>query len=235
MFQGPNAVPQFEMENKVNIPLIGEGEVLVRVRAATICLSDIHTVCGTRIEPTPSVLGHEACVEVLDHKRDRSKFKLEVGDRATFSIADNCGSCEFCLNDLSQKCVKLFKYGHAAMSSGTGFNGCYATHIIIRKGTHMIKLPDEISDGLAATINCALATMVNCVDQIPENVKRSAKKALIQGDGMLGLYGCALLKELGFEKVYCSGNQKARSDLITKFGAIPLDNGKSLTSVFIRI
>ncbi len=56
-----------------------------------------------------SVLGHEACVEIIDHRRDPSKFDLKVGDRATFSIADSCGECEFCLNGLSQKCVKLFK------------------------------------------------------------------------------------------------------------------------------
>lgn len=111
------------MESGLILPELKEGEVLVKVRAATICLSDIHTVCGTRIEPTPrytffkikininsfyySVLGHEACVEVIHHKR--KNFDLKVGDRATFSIADSCGTCEFCLNDLSQKCVKLFK------------------------------------------------------------------------------------------------------------------------------
>jgi D-arabinose 1-dehydrogenase-like Zn-dependent alcohol dehydrogenase len=125
-------------------------------------------------------LGHEACIEIVDHKRDASNFNLKKGDRATFSIADSCGECEFCTNDLSQKCEKLFKYGHANMSNGTGFNGCYASHIILRKGTEVIKLPDEISDELASTINCALATMVNCVDQVPQNVKKSAKKVLIQ-------------------------------------------------------
>jgi D-arabinose 1-dehydrogenase-like Zn-dependent alcohol dehydrogenase len=66
------------------------------------------------------------------------------------------------------------------MSNGSGFNGCYSSHIVIRKGTVLIKLPDEISDNLAASINCALATMVNCVENLPQNVKNSRKKALIQ-------------------------------------------------------
>ena len=43
----------FEMESNVTLPKLEDGEVLVKVRAATICISDIHTVCGTRIEPTP--------------------------------------------------------------------------------------------------------------------------------------------------------------------------------------
>lgn len=179
VFNGTQADPMFQIESKVELPQLNDGEVLVKVKAATICLSDIHTVCGTRTEPTPSVLGHEACVEVVAHKRG-DDCDLKPGDRCTFSIADSCGECEFCTNDLSQKCVKLFKYGHAHMSNGSGFNGCYSSHIIIRKGTMMFKLPDQISDSLASSINCALATMVNCVENLPQNVKKSKKKALVQ-------------------------------------------------------
>jgi len=54
-----------------------------------------------------SVLGHEAVVEVIAHRRPESD--LAVGDRLTFSVADSCGKCEFCLTGLNQKCVKLFK------------------------------------------------------------------------------------------------------------------------------
>lgn len=214
----------FAMERDVELPKLGEGEVLVKVRAATICISDIHTVTGARIEPTPSVLGHEACVEIIAHKRDPAVFTLKPGDRATFGIADTCGECEFCTNHLSQKCVKLFKYGHATMSNGTGFNGSYATHVILRKGTEIIKLPDVISDDLGASINCALGTMVNCVSQIPDTNKKVGSKAMIQGDGMLGLYGCALLKTMDFGEIYCTYHHKNRIDLIKKFGAIPISN-----------
>ena len=224
VFHGAHVTPPFDMQANMSVPKLDEGEVLVRVRSATICLSDIHTVCGSRVEPTPSVLGHEACVEILDHRRDDS-FQLQVGDRATFSIADVCGECEYCQNNLSQKCVKLFKYGHATLQNGTGFNGCYASHIVLRKGTTIIKLPDAINDRLGASINCALATMVNCVEQIPWEVKRRANKVLIQGDGMLGLYGIALLKQLGISQVYCCGHQEARREIIKSFGAIPIING----------
>jgi threonine dehydrogenase-like Zn-dependent dehydrogenase len=53
IFQGLLAKPMFQMETNIDLPKLNEGEVLVKVRAATICLSDIHTVCGTRMEPTP--------------------------------------------------------------------------------------------------------------------------------------------------------------------------------------
>lgn len=54
-----------------------------------------------------SVLGHEAVVEIVDHRRPESGLK--IGDRLTFSVADCCGECEFCTKGLNQKCVKLFK------------------------------------------------------------------------------------------------------------------------------
>ena len=53
VFKGVNENPMLEMESNLKLPGLNEGEVLVKVRAATICQSDIHTVNGTRIEPTP--------------------------------------------------------------------------------------------------------------------------------------------------------------------------------------
>ena len=52
IFHGTNAKPMFNLED-AKLPELNLGEILVKVRAATICLSDIHTVCGNRIEPTP--------------------------------------------------------------------------------------------------------------------------------------------------------------------------------------
>jgi D-arabinose 1-dehydrogenase-like Zn-dependent alcohol dehydrogenase len=54
-----------------------------------------------------SVLGHEAVVEVVAHRRATSD--LMTGDRLTFSVADSCNQCEFCSNGLNQKCTQLFK------------------------------------------------------------------------------------------------------------------------------
>ena len=132
-----------------------------------------------------SVLGHEAVVEVVDHRRIDSN--LNIGDRLTFSIADSCGNCEFCQKGLNQKCVKLFKvnaknaihfsaelgafvlkYGHAKLSDGSGYNGSYATHIIIRSGTHVAKIPESISDRCAAPVNCSLATAMCALERVPK-------------------------------------------------------------------
>ena len=67
------------------------------------------------------------------------------------------------------------------MSSGSGFNGCYASHILIRKGTRVIKLPNEISDSLGATINCALATMVTFFITYLTLITNISKKFIFKG------------------------------------------------------
>ena len=43
----------------------------------------------------------------MTHRRTQSD--LITGDRLTFSVADSCGNCEFCLKGLNQKCIQLFK------------------------------------------------------------------------------------------------------------------------------
>ena len=50
---------------RVAVPRLGPGDVLVRVRLATVCGSDRHTVSGRRDQPCPSILGHEAVGEIV--------------------------------------------------------------------------------------------------------------------------------------------------------------------------
>src|SRR6478736_3073185 len=98
---------------------LGAGETLVQITLATICGSDLHTVAGRRNEPTPCVLGHEAVGRVVAAGRGRE------------------ACTEF---DLPQKCERLFKYGHPSISDGSGLNGTYATHIHLRRGTHLVEV-----------------------------------------------------------------------------------------------
>ncbi|MBN2307795.1 MAG: zinc-binding dehydrogenase [Candidatus Hydrogenedentes bacterium] len=195
-----------------------DGEVLVGIALATICGSDLHTVSGQRTEPTPAILGHEAVGRVL--RKGRGRPELAEGTRVTWSIADSCGRCPACTEfGLPQKCDALFKYGHAAVTNGSGLNGCYAGHILLRAGTHIVPVPDNVSDPMAAPINCALATMVNALSYVPA----PCRTAVIQGAGMLGLYGAALLRDRGADAVFCVDVQEGRLELAESFGATPID------------
>ncbi|MCB0064393.1 MAG: alcohol dehydrogenase catalytic domain-containing protein, partial [Caldilineaceae bacterium] len=113
------------------------GEVLVQIRLATICGSDLHTFMGHRQEAAPAILGHEAVGEIVAVGVGRAE--LQPGHRVTWTIADSCGHCRPCTTyGLPQKCDQLFKYGHAPLDNGSGLNGCYASHIVLRPGTHIV-------------------------------------------------------------------------------------------------
>ena len=154
IFREPNQ--PFEI-SEMPLPVCGPGDVLVKISLATICGSDVHTADGKRIEPRPSVLGHEGVGRVLALGKDRDQTLL--GKRVTWTIMDSCGHCLPCRDwDLPQKCTRLFKYGHSELSNGSGLNGCYATHILVRPGTTIIPIPDELPDEMAAPANCASTT-----------------------------------------------------------------------------
>eukprot|EP00913_Durusdinium_trenchii_P004353 g4035.t1 len=244
------------------IPLpekLNEGELLVRMEVATICGSDLHTVSGKRQEPMPLVLGHEGVgviervgSDIFSGNRPRHRgWKLREGDRVTFSVADSCGLCPECtLHKLPQKCVSLMKYGHARISEGTGLNGTYATHILLRPGTGAVRkrqlgsgaiLSHKLSSRICAPANCALATVVNALDMARLPRYGSNKSAVVQGHlrtmyhlplqlnsvhqgvGLLGIYAVAWLrKRVGMDTVFCLDTQPERLKTAERFGGVPL-------------
>lgn len=222
----------FEMRQMRLPETLEEGELLVRLEVATICGSDLHTISGKRTEPMPLILGHEG-VGVVErvgtnifsgHRPRRGAWNIREGDRVTFSIADSCGTCVECtLHKLPQKCVSLMKYGHARMDDGTGFNGTYASHIILRPGTHVVKLPTALSSRVCAPANCALATVVNSLDMGRLPRYGSNQTAVVQGAGLLGIYAVAWLRwRVGMEVVFCLDQSEERLKTAEQFGAIPV-------------
>lgn len=213
VFSGPGQPLEFTDRS---LPECGAGELLVAILYATICGSDLHTIDGRRQEPTPCVLGHEAVGRVI--AAGAARDPALVGQRLTWSLADSCGECLPCHDwDLPQKCERLFKYGHAALADGSGLNGCYGSHILLRRGTTVVPVPDTVPDEVAAPANCALATMVCATERLPD----PCRVAVIQGAGMLGLYGCALLRTRGVARVVVVDTNPARLDLVSAFGGEP--------------
>ncbi len=191
--------------------------MLVKIELATICGSDVHTRDGRRVEPMPSVLGHEAVGRVVAIGLENTSWK--PGDRVTWTSAASCGVCAPCHDwRLPQKCVQLFKYGHASLGDGTGLNGCYASHILLRRGTSVFPVPDCLSDAVVAPVNCALATMVSATEVLPT----PCRTAVIQGAGLLGLYGCAILRSKGVARVLVVDTDATRLSRVPAFGGEPI-------------
>lgn len=202
---------------------LSAGEVLVAIDLATICGSDLHTVEGRRSAPVPCVLGHEGVGHVVASQR----AGISAGQRVTWTLADSCGQCAPCRQwRLPQKCERLFKYGHAESLAGSGLNGCYASHIVLRSGTTVVPIPDGLSDPMVAPANCALATIVNALEILPDPCHR----VLIQGSGLLGIYAAAWLQSRGIKDIYCIDLSAERLAVMPAFGGQPLLPGQPAPS-----
>lgn len=207
------------------VPAPGAGEILVNITCATICGSDAHTFHGRRVEPTPCVLGHEIVGRIASFgpgapTTDLTGAPIAIGDRVTWTLAASCGECFFCQKGLPQKCEKLFKYGHVAAAPGKEFTGGFADCCILRAGTGVMKLPDAISDALAAPANCAGAT-VAAATRLAGALEGDFKGAtvVVMGCGVLGLNAIAMASAYGAAEVIGCDISETRADVAKSFGA----------------
>jgi putative phosphonate catabolism associated alcohol dehydrogenase len=196
-------------------------EVLVEVVACTLCGSDIHTMQGRRIEPVPTVLGHEVIGRISRFgptaaRRDAAGRPLDVGDRVTWAIVASCGECFFCQRSLPQKCERRVKYGHEALAPRRELTGGLAEHCLLAPGSAIFRVPDRLSDEVACPANCATATVAGAIEALGDLAGRSV---LILGCGMLGVTACAWAGALGAASVIACELDPDRRTLARTFGA----------------
>jgi alcohol dehydrogenase len=196
-------------------------EMLVRVSCCALCGSDLHTHAGRRTVPTSTVLGHEIIgrIEAFGPeapRRDARGTELAVGTRVSWSIAASCGDCFFCRNELPQKCTTVFKYGHRAFDRGHPFAGGLADVITLVAGTAVFRVPDSLSDTVAASANCAAATVAATLRAAGDVAGRIV---LVFGAGLLGLTASALARSVGASVVIVSDPDLRRRHRAAAFGA----------------
>ncbi len=196
------------------------GEVLVRIRMSTICRSDIHSYQGHRPNPCPGVLGHEIIGTIeslgggIDH--DMRGDALAVGDRITWSEYFIPGPNYFTeILDLPQKSPGVEKYGHMAVAVEPHHHGGFAEYCYVLAGSWILKLPDILSDEEATPINCGVATMVAVTERAAIGL---GDTVVIQGLGLLGLYGAAIAKARGARLVIGLDAVASRRHLAAQFG-----------------
>ncbi len=197
-----------------------DAEVLVRIRMSTICRSDIHSYLGHRPNPCPGVLGHEIIGTIIALGRDIScdmrGASLLPGDRITWSEYFIPGENYYSeVLDLPQKSAGVDKYGHMAVATEPHHHGGMGEYCYVLPRSWILKLPATLTDEEATPINCGVATMV-CVTERAEIGVGDA--VVVQGLGLLGLYGAALAKARGARLVIGIDNVAARRNLAARFG-----------------
>ncbi|MSO94059.1 MAG: hypothetical protein EXQ86_11755 [Rhodospirillales bacterium] len=208
---------------------VKSGEVLVRITMSTICRSDIHSYEGKRPNPCPGILGHEiiGLVEEIgaDVKKDMRGDPLAVGDRITWTEYFFDGPCYYRdVLDMPQKCPGVRKYGHDLADEDPHFLGGFAEYCYIVPGTGILKLPEELSDEEATPLNCGVATMISVTEASAIGI---GDAVVVQGLGLLGLYGVAMAKARGARLVIGLDSVANRLVMAKRFGAdLTIDVGR---------
>lgn len=197
------------------------GEVLVRVSCCTLCRSDLHTHSGRRTEPTPTVLGHELVGQIemfgpAAPRHDAAGAPVSVGSRVSWAVTVGCGACFFCAEDVPQKCARPYKYGHQRLTPQRPLGGGLADYIVLVPGTYWLRVPDEVPDRVAATANCAMATVAAVLRQGGPVAGRSV---LILGAGVLGVTACAMARAAEARAVMVSDPVPECRERAIRFGA----------------
>ncbi|MBK8657026.1 MAG: zinc-binding dehydrogenase [Haliscomenobacter sp.] len=203
------------------VPSPGPGELLIRIECTTLCRSDLNTYCGKRIEPSPTILGHEIVGRIVRlgaqaPREDLRGAALGLNDRITWAIYASDPDSPLAQKGIPQKGDRLFKYGHEKLTETNGLHGGLSEYIVLRPHTPIVKLHETIPLPVAAIINCAVATVAGAL-RLAGPVE--GKQVLVCGAGMLGMIACAMSKSQGAAGVSALDVDPARLDAARDFGA----------------
>ena len=211
MFYAPGDV-RFE---ETEIPQISDDEMLVKVKAALTCGTDLKTYRRghpTIIQSVPSTFGHEFASEVVKVGKNVTNFK--VGDRVVGANTAPCFECENCKNKRYSLCTNL-QY----------LNGAYSEYVAVP--SHILKynfykIPDGLPYEQAALLE-PLACAVHGVDRIPAKV---GDKVVVIGAGPIGLMFMNLLVLKGCQVIAVDLSDYRLDIAKEKFGVYQTVNAK---------
>jgi L-iditol 2-dehydrogenase len=213
---------RLELRN-VDIPNAGPGEVVVRVRTALTCGTELKTFRrGHPKIPTPTPLGHEFSGDIYEVGKGVSNFK--VGDQIMTAPTAPCGDCFYCKKGQENLC---------SLVMDTMVFGAFAEYVRVPAHivkNNMFKKPDHLSYGEAAMLE-PLSCVVYGMDQVS---MRSDDSVLVIGAGAIGLMHVAVLKALGAAKIMVAGKREHRLKLAQALGAdhiIDAENESTLERV----
>jgi Zn-dependent alcohol dehydrogenase len=180
----------------------GAGEILVRVRAAGLCHSDLSVIDGSRPRVMPMVLGHEAAGEVITVGEGVSH--LRPADHVVLAFVPSCGLCRPCLDGRAALCEP----GAAANAAGSLLSGerrwhdagggelhhhlgvsAFSEHIVVSAHS-AVRIDDDLPFEVAALFGCAVMTGVGAV-------LHSARVRLGDSVAIFGMGGVGLAALLG--------------------------------------
>jgi threonine 3-dehydrogenase len=191
-----------------DVPALGDGEALVRVRRAGICGTDLHIAgwneWAARSYTPPVALGHEFCGEILEISGGRSS--LCVGDRVTAETHLPCGHCRQCRIGNGHICDNLKTFSRLGQ-------GGFSEYTVVPTAL-LRKVPDGVPDEIGCMME-PLGIALRCVS----DVSVSGSDLLVVGCGPIGLLAIAAARALGAATIIASDLSADRRQLASTLGA----------------
>ena len=186
----PEAAPGAEIRD-VRIPAFGRSDVLVKVKVASICGTDLHIYewdrwAQKRIHP-PLIPGHEFCGEVAAYGEDVTT--VQEGDFVSAEMHVACGKCLQCRTGEAHICqnVKII---------GVDADGCFAEYVVIPE-SNIWKLDPAIPLEYASILD----PLGNAVHSVLAG-EIAAKTVAITGCGPIGLFSIAVARAVGATTIF---------------------------------
>ena len=192
----------------VDVPQIGRGDVLVRVRAALTCGTDVKVFrrgYHARMIVPPALFGHELGGDIVAMGKDVRGFKM--GQRVVAANSAPCGECFYCQHNQENLCEDLLFN-----------NGAYAEYIriperIVRK--NMYEVPDHVSYQDAALVE-PLACVLRGLE---ESGVRAGDTVAVIGLGPIGMMFVRLAKAVSNARVIAIGRRPQQLLRASRMGA----------------
>ncbi|MFH9089011.1 NAD(P)-dependent alcohol dehydrogenase [Streptomyces sp. NPDC017673] len=194
---------------------VGEYDVLIDIKFAGICHSDIHQVReGWGEAIFPMVPGHEIAGVVAEVGPGVTKF--QVGDRVGVGcMVDSCRECENCLRGEEQYCLKgMVGTYNAVGKDGRPTYGGYSEKIVVDEN-YVVRIPDGLSLDVAAPLLCAGITTYSPLSHWNAG---PGKKVAVVGLGGLGHMAVKIAHAMGAEVTVLSQSLRKKDDGL-KLGA----------------
>jgi len=178
----------------IPVPAIGPGEVLIEVKAAGICGTDLHITHDEFPYWPPVTLGHEFAGVIVEAGKDVADWK--AGDRVIgepHTLA--CGKCWLCRSGNRQLCA-------SKRSPGWGIDGCFAKYMRFPDPVLLHRIPDDLDFEEAAVVEPA----ANVVHDVLERGRVNPGDVVaIVGPGPIGLLSAMAARTSGAAKIVVLG------------------------------
>lgn len=187
----------------VPVPTIGDDGVLVKVRAASVCGTDIHIYgwdkwSQNRIKP-PMTFGHEFSGEVVEAGKNVKSIK--VGDKISAETHIPCGYCYTCRTGNMHLCENL-------KILGVDIDGAFAEYVALPEICAW-KNPPEMPDNFASIQE----PLGNACYTVAEGHVQG-KQVVIFGDGPIGIFATAIARAFGATKIIGVGLNEYRMNMM---------------------